>query len=417
VVIRAKTLCECRIFSQSVLLHARRAFPQEKHSLMQLKQSQQQLELKIERAARSGDVRHLTSLASSTVGGKDCTVSCPQGGGLMRSESVPTMTTNSVSSHGLPLQAPLTSTGSDTMCSEMVTSKIDSRSRLAHALGDTSRAYSPGRSPSRSPSPEPTPISEELRQRRLLVLSRLTAVCTSHCEGSTQTTSVGGTSQKSSPHPASDSSASLISLEPAFSSKGAPTRMAGAPLGASLEWLVMPQQAGVALPSGIVPSSGTGTTASSSVQASRPVTPRDGKDMVRDMARPANHTHVPVADGLPGTEPDEDDELPRFISAENDDDELLRSVRAASRGTSRASTPAGNMRRRHSRTSGQTTPPHLAHGLTPGSVAANDFERTKSRLFESARELVLPTRRCAREQQARNQRACLAECGRKLLAR
>lgn len=380
-----------------------------------MKQSQQQLELKIERAARNGDSRHPTSLASGAAVGKDCTAASAQGqgAGLLRSESTPIITTNSVSSSlGPPSQ---TTTGGDTVCLEAPPSIIGGLNGSAHTLGVTTRAYSPGRSPSRSPSPEPTPLSEELRQRRLLVLSRLTAVCTSQSEGSTQTTSVGGTSQKSSPHPASDSSASLLSVEPAFASKGASARMGGASLGASLEWLVMPNKAGVALPSGIVPSSGTGTTASSSVQNSRPMTPREGKDMVRDMARPSNHTHVPVADGLPGTEPDEDDELPRFISAENHDGELPRLV-YASRGTSRASTPA-DMRRKQSFSSAQATPPHVAHGLASGSVAASDFERTKSRLFESARELVLPTRRGAREQQAKKQRACFAECGRNLLAR
>lgn len=419
VVIRAKTLCECRIITHSVLLHARRAFPHEQHLLVKLKQSQQQLELKIERAARNAETRHAVSSqpTASAAHSKDSNSFCPPSGGLTRSESLPSVTANPLSSLSGPAQPPPAS--GDPICGE-----AESANSLGSTMGVTSRAYSPGRSPSpsRSPSPEPTPLSEELRQRRLLVLrdypvstAPLTAICLS------EAASLSGASQKSSPHPHSESSASLMSLEPPFSSKGPPTRMpSGTSLGSSLEWLVMPQQAGVSLPSGILPSSSTATNASSSVQASRPGTPADGNPL----ARPTNNTRVPVADGLPGTEPGDGEELQCF----DDCDELPRLVRGASRGTSRASTPADVRRypkrsdtspadrkisdsmHRPSLSSGQATPPLLAPGL-----AASDFASTKSRFYEAARELVLPTRRCAREPQARPAR--LAECGRKLLAR
>jgi len=223
---------------------------------------------------------------------------------------------------------------------------------------------------------------------------------------------------------------------------------------------------------------GSGTT------SSRPATPANGKPIRTSTeggrCRPTHNAAFPLADGLPGCEPDlpryladglpgcepdiEDGDLPRYINA-SDDEELPRFVRQAgtgasrvgSRAGSRCSTPAmgrrcqtptdGNSRvdssssmPRAQTSSAQsqaaTLPMGLAHGLAKVPVAgpSSDFAASmsssngnlRSRQLMEARELVLPTRRCTREQQqaagmqqanSRPQRACLAECGRSLVGR
>jgi len=256
--------------------------------------------------------------------------------------------------------------------------------------------------------------------------------------------SVGGASQKSSQNPttlvgaASEDSASLMSITGASAALAAstkqPTAHRGDPsLGTPLHLLVMPYQAGVALPSDIVPIPGSTPCIGDTV---RPVEALVTFDLEAATAgpiaaaanavpRPTNNATPPPADGLPGTQPgDADVELPLLIGVVRDYDDDCDNTQLP--WLSRAGTAATDMKRYPcatspaelkcadkklnrsnsvgSLTSGQSTPPNrIPHGHLSQS------------LLHDVRELVLPTRRCTRDQQARRQRACLAECGRKLL--
>jgi hypothetical protein len=245
---------------------------------------------------------------------------------------------------------------------------VGSREGRSESIFHLDREPSRGQSPSRSPSPEPTPHSEELRHRRLLVLRDSAAAlaeqaCVVGSLGAgSEATSISGCSQKSA------------------SQNFAETR------------------------------------------PSRPSTPCDG--IITPPPRPSNNAPLPPADGLPGTHPDEDDELPRYISAV--DDSEFSGSRLARQG-SRCNTPVNG--RRYPRCDTPTDMKKvsvLPHSLGMGvSSDFSDFSvsnkktwgaEERARLME-AREAVLPTRRCTREQQARPQRACLADCGRTLVGR
>jgi len=260
-----------------------------------------------------------------------------------------------------------TSCGDSSLPSEVWTpSSVGSREGRSESIFHLERGPSLGRSPSRSPSPAPTRHLEELRHRRLLVLRDSVATMAEQacvagilCAGS-EATSISGCSQTPS------------------------------------------------------------LQAFAETRPSRPSTPCDG--MASPPPRPSNNTPLPPADGLPGTQPDEDDELPRYISVADDRD---ISGHRLTRQASRCDTPV-DVGRRYPRCDTPTDMKKvssLPNGL--GMGASSDFPVSnkkpwgtdeRSQLME-AREALLPTRRCTREPQARPQRACLADCGRKLVGR
>jgi hypothetical protein len=412
-----------------VLLNIRRSYPSEKRFLVQLEQSQRQLELKIERAVRNELAQTTTACYGLTICGKTAS-------NASRSTAATSNAGDSFVSENSPMGVSPTSGGAGP--------SFHNQNRTPN------QSRSPGRSPSRSPSPVPTPLLEELRQRRLTVLRNSSAAAladrTCYIGPVSEATSISGASQKSSSQTASDGMAlksgsnggALLGIGrwDEFSTENLKWRHADELSQLTVETPPLAESPTVAKSAlQRPPGPCIGTNAHLLVKSpqgplSRPASPPDG--MLTPSLRPTHNAALPPADGLPGTQPDDAQELPRYMCV-TDNDELPRLVRQAnSRGGSRCTTPAeagrrlarsdsspADIKKADSILRGRLSPVQsqvsLSHALSIG--AAGDYvAASRSQLMEM-REMVLPTRRCTREQQARPQRACLAECGRNLVGR